>query len=146
MTTPICRRSQAAVDLGEVDAVDEDAAALRHIEPLDQLCKGAFAGTGGADDADHLAGGNVESDILEHFRSVDAVAERDVLEPDVADQRGKRGLRRVVGRLDRRVENIAQPRDRQARLMKVLPQPGEPQHRRADPARQHVEGDEFADA
>ena len=36
--------------------------------------------------------------------------------------------------------------DRQPRLMEVLPQLSEPQHRRADPSGQHVEGDQFADA
>src|SRR5258708_6710787 len=132
------------VDLGEVDAVDEDAAAFGHIEPLDQFCERAFAGAGGTDDADDLAGGDVQSDILENFRSVNAVAEGDVFEPDIADQRGQGGFGRAVRWLDGRIEDIAEPRDRQPGLMKVLPQPGQPQHRRTDPARQHVESNEFA--
>jgi hypothetical protein len=41
---------------------------------------------------------------------------------------------------------VAQPLDRQAGLLEVLPELGQPQHRRTDPAGQHVEGDELADA
>jgi hypothetical protein len=37
-----------------------------------------------ADDADHLAGGDLEVDVAQHLRPVDAVAEGDVLEGDVA--------------------------------------------------------------
>ncbi len=50
-----------------------------------------------------------------------------------------------IGRLRRRVENVAETRDRQPRLVKILPHLRQAQHRRADPARQHVEGDELAD-
>ena len=58
---------------------------------------------------------------------------------------GSRARPADVGRLGGGVEDVAQPRDRQARLVKVLPDLREAQHRRADPAGQHVEGDEFAD-
>ena len=48
------------VDQREVDAVDQDAAALGHVEALHQLGQGRLAGAGGADDADHLAGRNAQ--------------------------------------------------------------------------------------
>ena len=52
---------------------------------------------------------------------------------------------RTVCRLCRRIENITEALDRQARLMEVLPQLGQAQHRGAAHAScQHVEGDEFA--
>ena len=43
------------IDHGEIDAVDEHAAALRHVEPLHQLGERALARARRADDADHLA-------------------------------------------------------------------------------------------
>ena len=51
----------------------------------------------------------------------------------------------VEDRLGRRVEDVAQPLDREPRLVEVLPDLGQPQHRLADPAGQHVEGDQLAD-
>ena len=58
---------------------------------------------------------------------------------------GSRARRRHIGRLRRRVEDVAQPRDRKARLVKVLPDLRKTQNRRVHPASQDVEGDEFAD-
>ena len=75
-----------------------------------------------------------------------AVAEGDMLERDIAANRRQRGARRVEGRLGRGVEDVAQPRDREARLVEILPDLGQPQHRPADPAGQDVEGDQLADA
>ncbi len=40
------------VDHGEIDAVDQHAPALGHVEPLDQLGERALARARGADDAD----------------------------------------------------------------------------------------------
>ena len=68
------------IDHREIDAVDQDAPALRHVESLDELGQGALAGARRADDADHLAGGHVEIDIVQHFRTVDPVAKGDVVE------------------------------------------------------------------
>ena len=47
----------------EIDAVDQHAAALRHVEPLDQLGERALARARGADDADDLAGRDLEADV-----------------------------------------------------------------------------------
>ena len=44
-----------------------------------------------------------------------------------------------------RVENIAEPLDGEARLVKLLPDLSNPQHRHAHPAGQHVEGHQFSD-
>ena len=43
-------------------------------------------------------------------------------------------------------ENIAESRDRQSGLLKILPDLSQTQHRLADPARQHIERDKFSDA
>ena len=73
--------------------------------------------------------GMLKADVVQHFRPVDAVAERDVLEHDVAADGRQRGARRIEGRLGRRVEDVAEPRHRQPRLMEILPDLREPQHR-----------------
>ena len=44
------------IDHREIDAVDQHASALRHVETLDQLGERALARARGADDADDLAG------------------------------------------------------------------------------------------
>ena len=49
------------VDHREIDAVDQHAPALRHVEPLDQLGERALARARRADDADDLAGRHAES-------------------------------------------------------------------------------------
>jgi hypothetical protein len=43
------------------------------------------------------------------------------------------------------VEDIAEPRYRESGLVKILPNLGQPKHRRTHPARQDVEGDQLAD-
>ena len=58
---------------------------------------------------------------------------------------GSRARACGIGRLGSRVEDVAEPQDRQARLVKVLPNLRETQHRRVYPAGQDVEGHEFAD-
>ena len=73
--------------MAQIDAVDQHAAALRHVEALDQLGERALAGARGADDADHLPRRHVEADVVQHFRAVDAIAESDVLERDIAADR-----------------------------------------------------------
>src|SRR5580700_6529814 len=54
-------------------------------------------------------------------RRSQAVAKGDVLESDLAADRRHRRAWRVEGRFGRRVENVTKPRDRQPRLMEVLP-------------------------
>ena len=142
-TTPICRRSQA----GSITAVSTPSTStrpsFRHVEPLQQLGQCALAGAGGADDADHLAGADLQADVLQHHRPVEAVAEADMLELHRALDRRQRGAAGAGG-FRRGVEDVAQPLDRQPRLVEILPELGEPQHRLADALGQHVEGDQFA--
>ena len=135
------------VDHREIDAVDQHAPALRHVEPLHQLGERALARARGADDADDLAGLDVEAHVVQDLGPVDAVAESDVLERDCpADRRQRRrgpGLRPAPAGVLRMSPSRVH---RKAGLMEVLPDLGEPQHRRADAAGQHVERDELADA
>src|SRR5262249_17223014 len=72
------------------------------------------------------------------------IAERDMVELDVAADRRQPRASGRIGRLGRGVENVAQPQNRQPRLMKVLPYLRETQHRGAHPASQDVEGHELA--
>ena len=78
------------------------------------------------------------------IRAVDPIAERDVIELDVAVDRAA-DAPPAACRLDRGVEDVAQPFHRQARLVKVLPDLDQPQHRRTHPPGQHVKGDQLAD-
>ena len=48
-------------------------------------------------------------------------------------------------RLRRGVEDVAEPGDREPRLLEILPDLRQAQHRLRHPARQHVEGDQLAD-
>jgi hypothetical protein len=81
---------------------------------------------------------------VQDFLSVNAIAERDMVEVDVAADRRQPRARRHIGRLGSGVEDVAEPQDRQARLVKVLPNLRETQHRRAHAAGQDVKGDELA--
>src|SRR4051794_38823673 len=68
-----------------------------------------------------------------------------MIEPDAAaDRRHSRAPRRK-SRFSDRVEDVTQPRDRQARLMKVLPDLRQTEHRRTHPASQDIEGHKLAD-
>src|SRR6516165_11992518 len=68
-----------------------------------------------------------------------------VFEGDVAADRGEGCPSGIEGWFRRGVEDIAEPRYRQAGLMKILPDLGEPQHRRAHPSGQHIESNQLAD-
>jgi hypothetical protein len=63
------------VDLADVDAVDQDLAALGAVEALDELCQRRFSRARGTDDAEDLARGNVEFDAGERLRSARSVAD-----------------------------------------------------------------------
>jgi hypothetical protein len=133
------------IDEREIGAVDQYAPGLRHVEALDELGKRALARSRRADDTHDLTGGNGEIDIVQHLGGVHAIAEADVLECHLARDRRQRGAARIVGRLGRGIEDVAQPLDRDAGLVEVLPDLSEPEHRRAHPSRQDAEGDELAD-
>src|SRR4029077_9728459 len=132
------------VDHGEIHAVDQDAPALRDVEALDELGERALARPRRPDDADHLPGRHIEGDIVQDFLSVNSIAERYMVEVDVAADRRQPRARRHIGRLGSGVEDVAEPQDRQARLVKVLPNLRETQHRRAHAAGQDVKAYELA--
>src|SRR5262249_50864438 len=137
-TTPNCRRSQAASMMAR-STPSTNTPTLRHVEPLGKLGERTLARARGADDADDLTGRHAETDVRQHFRPMDAVAEGDMLERDVAADRGEGCPSGIEGWFRRGIEDIAEPRHRQAGLMKILPDLGEPQHRRAHPSGQHIE-------
>ena len=98
-TTPVCRRSQAGSTMREIDAVDQNAAAFGHVEPLDELGKGALSRSRRADNADDLAGRNRNGQSCKDLRAVEPVAEGDMLEGDVAADRRQGGASRRKARL-----------------------------------------------
>ena len=73
---------------GKIDAVDQDATALGDVETLHELRQRALAGPRGADDADNLAGRHVERDVMQHLGAVRTIAERRVVESDLATDGG----------------------------------------------------------
>jgi hypothetical protein len=81
---------------------------------------------------------------VQNLRPIDTIAECDVLEVDMAADRGKRRAPWIVRRLGGRVEDVSQPRNRKACLVKILPHLRQAQHRSADTTCQYVEGDELA--
>ena len=83
---------------------------------------------------------------MQHLSSIDPVAEGDVLERDIAANWRQRGARRVERGLRRGVEDVAEARNRQPRLMEVLPDLRQAQHRRAHSPGQHVESNQLAHA
>ena len=72
------------VVLADVDAVDQDAALLRLIEAEQQAADRRLARADAADDADALAGRDLERNLLERVLGSVRVAEGDVLECDAA--------------------------------------------------------------
>ena len=92
-----------------------------------------------------LPGRYVERDVVQDLLPVEAVAEADMVEPDVALDRRQLRARRHVGPLAVVLRMSPSRCDREARLLEVLPHLRQAQDRRAHPAGQHVEGDQLAD-
>ena len=131
------------VNRRDIDPVDEHAPAFRDVEPLYELRQRRLAGSGRPDDADDLAGRDLEGDIVQRGLAVEPVAEGHVVEADrtlEARQGATCGRRLRHG-----VQNVAQALDRDAGLVKILPDLSEAQDGLRDAPGQHVEGDELAD-
>src|SRR5262249_52719731 len=96
------------------------------------------------DDADHLAGRHIEGDVVQDFPPVDAITESDMIERDIATDCQQPRSRRQVSRFGSRVEDVAKSQDRQARLVKILPDLRKAQHRRVDSPGQDIESNELA--
>ena len=71
----------------EVHSVHQHTPALRNVKTLHQFCERALARPGGPDDADGLAGRHLEGDVVQDLLPIDAIAERDMVEGDVAADR-----------------------------------------------------------
>src|SRR6516164_5431791 len=91
-TTPICRRSQA------VSTMARSVPSTR-TRPLDQLGESALARTRRTNDADDLAGIDLERNIMQHFGTIDPIAEGSMLESDCSAYRRERRPRRIEARL-----------------------------------------------
>src|SRR5213075_1460308 len=68
----------------EVDAVDQDAPALRHVESLCELGERALAAARATDDAEHFARLEVERDAAQHLGALRAIAEMHIIKLDRA--------------------------------------------------------------
>jgi hypothetical protein len=114
------------------------------VEALHELGDRALARTRGSDDADNLSGADVERDIVQDFGAIDAVPEGHVIQRDIPLDRGQRGARGIVGRLGGGVEDVAEPCNRHAHLVEVLPHLRQAQHRLVHPHGEDIERDELA--
>ena len=132
------------IDMAEIRAVEQHLALARQIKTLDELGQGRFAGAGGADDADRLAGPDGERNLLQRFRRARPVAEADAAEFDRAARRRRQKTRRGRG-FGACVEDVAQAFDRDLHLLEILPDLRQPQDRLDRLRGDHVEGDESAD-
>ncbi len=91
--------------VADVVAVDGDAAVGGVIEARDQVDDRGLARAGRAQQGDHLAGLGLQRDVVQHLM-VAEVGERDILETDVAFDRGQwDGVRRLL-HLGARVEDL----------------------------------------
>ena len=86
---PELRAQRRLRDLAEVGAVDRDAARARVVEAREQLRDRRLAGARVPDERDGRSCRDVEVEVVEDVRQL-AVAEADVLEADVAVDRGQR--------------------------------------------------------
>src|SRR4051794_24661942 len=83
---------------------------------------------------------------MECQRTIDSISEVDVIKDHLSLDWRQRGATRIKRRLRRGIQNVPEPGNRYPRLMKILPELRQPQHGLRHTSREHVEGDEFADA
>ena len=123
----------------QVHTVHQNPAAFGDVKPLDQFHQRGLPRTRTPHDAHHRTPGDAQRDVAQHLRRLRAVAERRMLETDLAcDGRQRRAPRTPRG-LRRRVQNVPQFVQRYAELLQVLPQLRQTQDRLAHLRRQHVE-------
>ena len=60
-------------------ALHSDTAALKSLQPIDTAQQGAFARAAFANDGDHLAGGDIQVNPLQHFIRTKRFAQRGYL-------------------------------------------------------------------
>ena len=115
-------REQAAVGLQvklpDVDAVEQEPAARRIVEPRDEVRDRGLAGAAAADERDDGAARHAHAEVA-HDGSVLAILERDVLELDLAHE--PRRVRRVgpVGLVARALEHLEHALGRRERALEL---------------------------
>ena len=117
----------AQLDGAQVDPVDDDASFVRVVQAHQQVDQRRLAGSGVADDADHLARRHLQRHLVQH-RVVALVAEHHLLEPYVP---GDRQAPRAGGVRHRRllVDYLEHPFGGGHRLGKATRQAGDPDQR-----------------
>ena len=113
----------------KVDAADRHAPFARRIELAQHQKQTALAGAGSAEDAEAAPRRDRERHIVQHVRTR-LIAERHMVEHDVPVHRGLLCVRRVL--LDRRIQNFADTRNRNARLAHLRDDAAKPPHRPDD--------------
>ena len=131
-------------DALDVVIVDQDAPAVRGVEPLDQLGQGALARARGAHDPQDGAGLDLQIELLERRPGGIRIGEADRFEDDGALERGNR--RHVAGpALGRLVEQLLDAAEGAAHLMQLVPGADHLAHRRDRPGAEDAGGDQRAD-
>jgi hypothetical protein len=123
----------SGVNHANVDAIDQQPATFRNVKALHQLGQGRLAGARGPHDADDLARRDIERDVLQDWLTVEPVAEADMLKCNGAADPRQRRAAWTIGGLRCGIEDIAEAFDRYPRLVKILPDLSQAQHRLGDP-------------
>ena len=84
--------------------------------------------------------------MLEYRRSVGTIPKGDVVEDNLSGDLRQGCATRIIGGLRSGVQHIAQALDRNADLLKLLPEVHHTQQRSGDLSGQHGEGDQLTDA
>ena len=131
------------VDILDVVAIDADGAFGGGVQALQQGREGGLARAAAADNADHGAGGNLQTDIAQGRTFGAGIAEGHLLELDgTRKHRCQAALAAVLGGA---VHDFAQHLHAHQHFLIVVEQADHLQDRADDAARQHVEGDQAAD-
>jgi hypothetical protein len=133
------------IHLREIHTVHQNTPARRHKEPLNQLGNGTLAGPGPPDQPNHLAGQHRERHLAQHLGAIRTIAKRHVVKHYLPCHLGQCRTIRTVRRLRLRIQDIPQPRHRDADLLQLLPQIDETQHRSRHLRREHREGNQLPD-
>src|SRR3546814_16291797 len=87
---PAQGQQPGAVEPDHLDAIHQDAAGLRPLQPVDAADEGALAGAAAADAAQHLARANFERDVVEGGDSGATGSGQAIADPVDTDDRPRR--------------------------------------------------------
>ena len=141
---PYLAAQRGGIHHAQIDAVDQHPSLLGHIEALHQTGQGALARAGTPHHANHLARRYGQIDLPEHRIGIGTVAKLHVIKADPPLQT-RQGELLTIG-FGGGVEDIAQALYRDAGLLEVGPELGQPHHGLGHLSGQHVKGDKLADA